>query len=111
MDDPFAMALEDLADSELGSEFRYQMKAGGPPFPVRARLSRVEDRADTPRGPGVMVIRTEAVITKTAMDRYSADRPQEGDLLGQGSAFGWKVGKVRQDERGLSWVLNLIRRD
>lgn len=112
-DDPFVMALEDLADSDLGIDLTYQQKEGGPSFPVRARLSRPEQReaGAAPRSPGAMMIAVEAVITVAAFERVFSSKPQKGDLLGQGSRYGWRVATVRQDERENSYVLGLGRQD
>jgi len=110
MDDPFAMAAEDLAASELGIDAMYQLVSGGPPFPVRMVPSEVEEQVDSAfgNGPGVMAVRVEWIVTAAAL---KGGRPQKGDLVAKGGESGWIVETVRQDTRRVRFFLGLGRQN
>lgn len=107
--DPFLQAREDMAASELGVDAEYEMKEGGPGFPVRLILSQ-------PEGGGLMAfgaggkssVRVEAVIAASA---FGPGRPARGDRIGIGSEKAWRVETIRQDTRGTAYTLGLARQD
>jgi len=106
MDDPFAMAAEDLAASELGIDATYQLVSGGPEFPVRLVPVEVEAPTDNAygNGAGSMATRVEWIVTAAAL---RGGRPQVGDLVGKGSESGWIVEAVRSDTRRVRYYLHL----
>jgi hypothetical protein len=107
MDDPFAMAAEDLAQSDLATKVSYQFAGGGPSLPdVPLIFTEVEEEAEGPGGGRIMAIRTEAIVTAAVL---APGRPQKGDLIGLGATGGWRVASVRQDARGVRFILGLGR--
>lgn len=106
--EPFAMALEDLAQSDLGIDVVYQFGESGPRIPCRMRLFWPEEPAGESFRPGKSSIATMGVITKAAL---RGREPQEKDLIGQEDLRGWRVATWQQDTYGLSWVLGLRLRN
>lgn len=108
--DHFEQMAVDLAASELGRDAVYAFKQGGPEFPVRLVLSTLEDSdgALSFGSPGKASIRVEAMIPASAV---APGRPAKGDLIGLGTERGYRVETVRQDSRGVSYILGLARQD
>lgn len=107
--DPFAMAQEDLAQSDLAIDVVYQFGGSGPPIPCRMRLSRPGEAAgESFLRPGKISVAAIGIIAKADL---RGQEPQEKDLIGQGTQGGWRVASVQQDAHGLSYMLGLRRRD